>query len=558
MLEDLLLHVRARYPILYLVTYEEERARTILRELGTRLGKRIYFWTASEGFSEFRGQSDEIPTARPQAAPLDFGAPTPGDEKTQFPVGALQYIVQSAERAVFVLHDFHPFLEEPKVVRLLRDVCAALKRSYKTLVFVSPTLKVPDELSKDVSVLDLPLPDARELGQSLRRFLDSLRGDARFSIEIDAPLFERIVQATLGLTESQAANVFAKALVKDRRFTADDLPVIISEKKQIIRQTGLLEYYEQDAALTDVGGLDELKRWLLSRREAFTDRAREYGLPQPKGLLLLGVQGCGKSLTAKAIASTWRLPLLRLDVGAIFSSFIGQSEANMRRAIAAAEGLAPVILWLDEIEKGFSGLGGGGVSDGGAANRVFGTFLTWLQEKTKPVFVVATSNKIASLPPEMLRKGRFDEIFFIDLPDLEERAQILTIHLKKRNRKPETCPVQELARAMEGFIGAEIEACLISGMYASFAESREVEGGDLFRAARETVSLSQTMREEVEALRSWARERARPASVRHPAARSRAGAAGGGTTATGAARRTLPPVAPPNSPPAGGAGQVTT
>ncbi|MBI3268453.1 MAG: AAA family ATPase [Planctomycetes bacterium] len=515
-LEEIVLHVKARYPILYLVSYEEERAQRLLRELGSRLAKRVYFWTASEGFSERAVPADDAtPAGRPAAAPLAFGAPQPSsDEKTRFPVGALEYVVQSAERAIFVLQDFHPFLEEAKVVRLLRDVCATLKRSFKTLIFLSPVLKVPEELAKDVTVLDLPLPDAQELSGLLRTFLDSLRNDSRFQIDLDQGLFERVVKAALGLTESQAGNVFQKALVKDRRFSVEDLPLIIGEKKQIIRKTGILEYFDPDAGLADVGGLDELKRWLLSRREAFSDRAREYGLPPPKGLLLLGVQGCGKSLTAKAIASTWRLPLLRLDVGAIFASFIGQSEANMRRAIATAEGLAPVILWLDEVEKGFSGMGGSGSTDGGTATRVFGTFLTWLQEKTKPVFVVATSNEIRNLPPEMLRKGRFDEIFFIDLPSLEERAQILSIHLEKRRRRPAVFGVEELAHAMDGMSGAEIEEALVSAMYASFAENREVEGRDVLRAVRDSVPLSHTMREEIGALREWARERARPASAR--------------------------------------------
>lgn len=513
-MDDIILHIRARYPALYLVSYEEERAQRLLREIGTRLGKRVYFWTASEGFSEFKGATDEIPSARPQAAPLDFGGPKPGDEKTRFPVGALEYVVQSAERAIFVLQDLHPFLEEPKVVRLLRDVCATLKRSYKTLIFLSPILKLPEELAKDVTVIDLPLPDAKEIGLILRSFLDSVKGDDRFSIEMDNQLFERVVKAALGLTESQASNVFAKALVKDRRFSVEDLAMIIGEKKQIIRKTGLLEYYEQDAGLADVGGLEELKKWLVARKEAFTDRARDYGLPQPKGLLLLGVQGCGKSLTAKAIASTWKLPLLRLDVGAIFSSYIGQSEANMRRAIVTAEGLAPVILWLDEIEKGFSGVGGSGQSDGGTATRVLGSFLTWLQEKTKPVFVVATANNIATLPPELLRKGRLDEIFFIDLPDLQERTQILGIHLAKRRRKPAAYPVEDLARATEGYSGAEVEESVVSAMYAAFAESREFDGPDILRAVKETVPLSQTMREQITALREWARERARPASAR--------------------------------------------
>jgi SpoVK/Ycf46/Vps4 family AAA+-type ATPase len=274
----------------------------------------------------------------------------------------------------------------------------------------------------------------------------------------------------------------------------------------------LLEYYATDEDLGRVGGLDHLKTWLDRRAAAFGDEARQFGLPEPKGLLLLGVQGCGKSLTAKAIASQWKLPLLRLDMGAIFGSLIGSSEANIRRAIKMAEGVAPVVLWIDEIEKGLSGIKSSGDTDGGTGARVFGALLTWMQEKTAPVFVVATANRIADLPPELLRKGRFDEIFFIDLPSARERADIFAIHLQRRGRDPATFDLAELAAASRGCSGAELEQAIISGLYEAFGERKQLDTAHILKALRETRPLSTTMAEDIEQLRDWARTRARPAS----------------------------------------------
>jgi SpoVK/Ycf46/Vps4 family AAA+-type ATPase len=280
----------------------------------------------------------------------------------------------------------------------------------------------------------------------------------------------------------------------------------------VVRKSGLLEYFAADEKLANVGGMECLKQWLSRRGSAFGEAARKFGLPEPKGLLLLGVQGCGKSLTAKAIASAWRLPLLRLDMGRIFSGLVGSSEENLRRAIRVAEGVAPAVLWVDEIEKGMSGVASSGRTDGGVSARVFGALLTWLQEKTAPVFVVATANQIEALPPELLRKGRFDEIFFIDLPAAPEREEILRIHLARRGRKPEGFPLDALAAAAEGFSGAELEQAVISALYDAFAEAKELAPAHVERALRETVPLAVTMREEIERLREWAKHRTRPAS----------------------------------------------
>jgi SpoVK/Ycf46/Vps4 family AAA+-type ATPase len=284
-----------------------------------------------------------------------------------------------------------------------------------------------------------------------------------------------------------------------------------------VRKSGVLEYYDASETMQDVGGLDLLKDWLRKRRAAFSQEARAFGLPAPKGVLLLGVQGTGKSLSAKAIANLWNLPMLRLDVGRVFGSLVGASEANMRAAIRTAEAVAPCILWIDELEKGFAGVQGSGVSDSGTTARVFATFLTWMQDKRAPVFVVATANDVSQLPPELLRKGRFDEIFFIDLPTAAEREQIFAIHLRKRGRDPQHYDLKRLAAATEGFSGAEIEQVVVAGLFTAFDAGRELTTDDMLEEVRHTVPLAVMMREEIEELRTWAQLRTRPASSRTPA-----------------------------------------
>ena len=491
--EELELLIRSRYPILYLLSWEEGRSERLLRDLGATLGKKVYLWTCTRGFEGLSSTS------------------VTGDADRS-PVAALAAVAASPERAIFVLKDFHAHMDKPEVVRALRDLVGSLKQSFKTLVLLSPVLTIPRELEKDVTVIDVPLPEADEIAGILDGIIQSVRNDPRVTVSASPELRERIVKAALGLTASEAENVFAKAVVHQRRLDENDLPLVLAEKRQVIRKMGMLEYYDNSESIGEVGGLEELKRWLTQRTQAFTEKARDYGLPSPKGLLLLGVQGCGKSLTAKAIASLWKLPLLRLDVGALFGSFIGSSEENLRKAIRIAESLAPCVLWLDEIEKGFSGVTGGGASDAGTSARVFGGFLTWLQEKTAPVFVVATSNKIEDLPPELLRKGRFDEIFFVDLPDPAERELIVKIHLQKKKRDPAAFDTRRLAAAAEGFSGAEIEAGIIEAMYEAFAAGREFTTADVEAALRGTVPLSRTSRESIERLRNWAATRARAAS----------------------------------------------
>ena len=489
--QELSLCVRARYPIICLLTFEEDRAERLVYSIAEAARKEVVTWSLSEGFDP--AQEDVSNPKKPEAV--------------------LKYIIESSGKTIFVLRDFHPFMEDELVVRLLRDITVKLKKSFKTVIMVSPQLKIPPDLEKDITVFDLPLPTADELGVVLNKLLDPYKGSSKVKIDFSSQLLEKVIQGTLGLTLKEAENVYAKALLKDRSFTVDDLPDIISEKQQMIRKSGILDFIPFSTNMKDVGGLEGLKEWLQHRAGAFSSKAREYGLPEPKGLLLVGVPGCGKSLAAKAIASEWRLPLLRLDVGKIFASFIGSSEQNMRKALTVAEAMSPAILWLDEIEKGFSGLKSSGSVDAGTTARIFGTFLTWMQEKTKPVFVIATANNVDQLPPELLRKGRFDDIFFIDLPSLKEREDIFKIHISRKKRDPEKFDLKALAAHADNFSGAEIEETVIAAMYQAFYLNRDINTEDIRKSIDDIVPLAVTAREKITLIRDWAQNRARSATI---------------------------------------------
>src|SRR6516225_7990832 len=397
--------IRARYPLVYLVSSEEGRVEELLRDIARGHGKSLIGWSAVRGLHRL----DET-----------RGVPLPGE--TEEPYAALQALRGLQEPALVVLKDLHAWLDDRRLVRALRELGQSLKSSYTTAIVLAPVLQLPVELEKEIAVLDVPLPTFAELADLLRDIVGVLRKAGRVAVDLKREEGEQLIKAALGLTLQEAENAFAKAIADDDRLDASDIQRVMDEKRQVIRKSGLLEYYPVDHSLAAVGGLESLKDWLHRRARAFTAEAHAFGLPEPRGLLLLGVQGCGKSLTAKAIASQWALPLLRLDMGRVFSGLVGSSEENLRRAIRVAESAAPAVLWIDEA---LSGSASSNVSDGGTTARVLGTFLTWLQEKTAPVFVVATANRVEGLPPELLRKGRFDEIFFIDLPDAAERQEIL-------------------------------------------------------------------------------------------------------------------------------------
>lgn len=493
MQEEISILIQAQYPLIYLVTSEEERTERAIAMIAQNKNqqRRVFVWTVTHGIVEY-GQSRHVT-----------------QHNTVSPEAAIQWVIQQKEPGIYIFKDLHPFIDSPATTRWLRDAIASFKSAQKTIVLMSPMQQVPIELEKEVVVIDYPLPDLTELNQVLSQQLEKTKG-RRTTTETR----EKLLKAALGLTRDEAEKVYRKAQVKAGRLTEGEVDIVLSEKKQLIRRNGILEYIEEDETIDAVGGLEELKRWLKQRSNAFTERAREYGLPQPKGMLILGVPGCGKSLIAKTTSRLWGLPLLRLDMGRVYDgSMVGRSEANLRNALKTAESISPAILFIDELDKSFAGSSGSADSDGGTSSRIFGSFLTWMQEKTSPVFVMATANRVERLPGEFLRKGRFDEIFFVDLPNKEERQQIFKIHLSKRRRDIERFDIEQLATICDGFSGAEIEQALIAAMYEAFAQDREFTQLDIIAAIKATLPLSRTMTEQVTALRDWARQRARPAAA---------------------------------------------
>jgi len=492
--------IRARYPILYIISSEEMRVQNVIVEIAQKRQKKVFEWSYSTGIVP-AGTSIQSHKNRSAA--------------TKDPLMALEQVIEQVEPAIFIFKDFHPFLTKNNfaIVRKLKEIALHLKNSFKTIVLVSPMMEIPTELEKEVTVLNYPLPTREDLSELLDKIIEDVRQFKQVKIELDDAGRERLLQAALGLTLGEAENVFAKIIVKDERLSGEDVNEVFAEKQQIIRKSGLLEYYATNESFTNVGGLAVLKDWLNKRSAAFSKEARDFGLPSPKGILMLGVQGCGKSLCAKAVSNQWQLPLLRFDMGRMFGSLVGSSEENVRRAIAVAESVAPAILWVDEIDKAFAGSQGSGATDGGTTARVFGTFLTWLSEKTAPVFVVATANDISQLPPELLRKGRLDEIFFVDLPGLEERQEIFRIHILRHQRPMEQFDLAALADASKDFSGAEIEEAINSALYDAFYEQRDLTTESILAALMQTVPLAKTMDEQINRLRSWAEGRARNASV---------------------------------------------
>lgn len=494
MREELNILIQAQYPLIYLMTPEEERAEQAIAIIANdKPQRRVFVWTVTHGIVEY-GQPRSVTqhnTVSPQAA-IEWALRQP-----------------AKEAGIFIFKDLHPFIDAPEVTRWLRDAIASFKGTQKTIIMMSPVQQVPIELEKEVVVIDFPLPSIADLNKVLSGQLEQNVRQRRISTEGR----EKLLKAALGLTKDEAEKVYRKAQVTAGKLTEAEVEIVLSEKKQLIRRNGILEYLEEDETLNSVGGLEELKRWLKQRSNAFSERAREYGLPQPKGMLILGVPGCGKSLIAKTTSRLWGLPLLRLDMGRVYDgSMVGRSEANLRNALKTAESISPAILFIDELDKAFAGGTGSADSDGGTSSRIFGSFLTWMQEKKSPVFVMATANRVERLPGEFLRKGRFDEIFFVDLPNAEERQEIFKIHLGKRRREIERFDIEQLAKVSDGFSGAEIEQALIAAMYEAFAQDREFTQLDIIAAIKATLPLSRTMSEQVTALRDWARQRARPAA----------------------------------------------
>ena len=496
--------IRARFPLIYMTTFEEDRATKFIKSVVTdekqvKVAREVFTWTQTNGLYN------------------DTVGKTVSD--TTCPCKMLEYIRRYEKDAVFIIYDFHvnfgPKNRTPdyNVIRKIRDIIPDLKLGTvrKTIFFISPELLIPEALQKEITIFDFPLPNLDEIKA---KFDSMLSQNSAVEANLNEEEKDKLCKAALGLTLQEAECAFALSMVNDGKISIKDLPVILEEKVQVIKKTGILEFIKSDYTIKDIGGLDNLKNWLLKRNNSWSEQAKRYCIPAPKGVLVTGVPGCGKSLTAKAMSTIWQLPLLKLDFGKVFSGLVGSSEENMRRALATAEAVAPSILWIDEIEKGLSGLGSNG--DSGVSSRIFGQFLTWMQEKEAPVFVIATANNISSLPPELLRKGRFDEIFFVDLPTIQERKEIFKLHLEKRLKDKEVASeiigvknlCSELAKMTEGFIGSEIEQVVVSSLCDAFFENRALKFEDLAKNIANTVPLSMTQREQILALRAWANVRA--------------------------------------------------
>ncbi|MEB3307660.1 MAG: AAA family ATPase [Cyanobacteriota bacterium] len=490
-LEHLDLLIRSRAPIVWIRSLEEQRVEALLEQAARRLGGRMLLrWDFIDGLR---------------------GAPNREGEAIRNPMAALGCLdpLPADQGAILLLRDFHRYGDDAGICRRLRNLAQQLPSRPQTVVISAPDWRLPLELEDAVTQLDLPLPEAAEI----RGLLSSIA--RAMGQTLDPGVLESLTAACHGLSEQRVRAMAARALARRGELSETDLVEVLEEKRAAIARSELLEYCPSEATPADIGGLDALKHWLEQRRMAFSDDARRYGLPLPRGVLLVGPQGTGKSLTAKAIAHSWSMPLLRLDVGRLFAGLVGASEARTREMIQRAEAMAPCVLWIDEIDKGFGLVGrGDGRSDGGTSQRVLASVLTWMAEKTSAVFVVATANGVDRLPAELLRKGRFDEIFLLDLPNAEERGSILDLQL--RHRRPEhRIPLQVLVDRTEGFSGAELEQTVIEAMHLAYAERREFGEADLITAASQVVPLSRTAREQLEQLQQWASTgRARTASGR--------------------------------------------
>lgn len=487
---------KAGYPALYLLSSEYMRSLQELKQAAKELSRTLYIWTLSKGIMK-EGTNKVM-------------------DETDGPSNALDAMAKLEPKSIVVMPLMHHFLEDPGIQAKLIDLVHLYKSSNRMLVILTPVVKLPAEVEKEFALIEMKLPDKEELEKVLQGIIEGskLKGDA----VPNAELKKHLIEAALGLTTAEAENAFSLSFVRAKLNGGDkkwDPAVVMEEKCATLRKTGLLTYYPPGKqGMKQVGGMANLKDWISKRSQAFTEKAKEYGLPSPKGILMVGPPGSGKSLGAKAISEDLNLPLLRCDMGRIFAGLVGASEENARRVVQTAEAVAPCVLWLDEIEKGFAGSASGNL-DSGVGSRVLGTFLTWMQEKTSPVFVYATANNVSALPPELLRKGRFDETFSVLLPSAEERKEIFQIHITKRGREKviKSLNMDGLVEDTKDFSGAEIEAVINEAMFTAFSHNREPGMVDIQLAIDETVPLSTMMKAQIEAMQEWCKGRTRPANA---------------------------------------------
>lgn len=488
---ELALLVNSAYPIIYMETWEEARAAAILEDVAEDLRVPLYAWAVTTGL------------ARAGGAPI---------YNTHEPAQALATVSTLTGDGLFLLKDFHKYLDQDVIVRKLRDLTQEFRRERRSIIITSPVVNIPIELEKDAARFSLGLPGEAELSPLTVATVRELMGKYHLKNELHSAQMPALVRSLRGLTLDEARRILTQSILEKSSLDIGTIELVQEGKTKLVKDQGVIEFLKPEAALGSVGGLGRLKGWLEKRRAALSPEGARFGLDPPKGILIFGVQGCGKSLCAKAVAREWNLALLKFDTSRLLEKYIGESEKNLRKSLQVAEAVAPAVLWIDEIEKMFPSAALSSDVDGGLSMRLFGTFLTWMQEKKSPVFIVATSNDVSSLPPEFLRKGRFDELFFVDLPDAKERQTIFSIHLARRQEDPAKFNLLQLAEASAGFSGAEIEEALKSALYSAFDQKAPLSSDMLLKELQSTYPLSVTMKEKIEALREWAQQRAVPAN----------------------------------------------
>ncbi len=518
-------------PIVVMETVEEVRAVRLVRLACQDLNLASFEWTiagglvrsgmasgahaASGGHSGDPGVEHELPPggySQEVYAAMQAGSNVIAD--TRDPAKVLGHLEGLTVEAAFILKDFHRHLDDPVVVRRLRDVGQKFQTNRRTLILTAPSINIPPELVSLVEFLELPLPDRARLRQIVDEMLVRVSKAHTVARKLDAAGIDAVVANLRGLTEEESERAVSQALVARYALCPETVTDILDAKRAMLKRTGMLDFIDTSETMAGIGGLENLKNWLALRRGAWEEKAREFGLEPPKGVIILGVQGCGKSLCARAVAGEWKLPLVKFDTAAIFDKYIGETEKRVRQVFKVAESLAPCVLWIDELEKVFAGTGADSASvDAGVSSRMLGSFLGWMQDRKAPVFVAATSNNVNALPPELIRKGRFDELFFVDLPNQTERKQILSIQLARRKKNVAEFDLERIAQKANGYSGAEIDAAVQTAMYASFSFKQPMTTQSLLDALAQTVPLSATRAEDIQALRLWAKTRAVPASL---------------------------------------------
>ena len=488
--DELRLLVNSHHPIIAVETPEEERLEQLLLDVAAELAVPLYTWSVTSGLAKAPG------------API---------YNTDSPEQAVANIALIQGDAIFLLKDFARYCDNDRVCRRLRELAEKFRAERRSIVITAAALQLPPDLHGDSVPFELGLPTADELLQGVKNVLGEMNRTQQIPIALDITGIAQLAQNLVGLPQEEAMRALRMCILARRRIDTGLLDAALDAKRDALRSDGLLETVRRDASFADVAGLKRLRDWIAKRKSALTPEGRRFGLEPPKGILITGVQGCGKSLAARSVAGEWGYEMARLDAGALYDKFIGESEKKLQKALELAQKLAPMVLWIDEIEKAFASAGSSSDADAGLSQRLLATLLTWMQDRESGVFLAATSNNISALPPEMLRKGRFDEIFFVDLPSAEVRNALFALHLKKRGRDVASFDLARLAAVSEGFSGAEIEQAIVSGLYTAFAQKQQLSTEILIGEIRGTQPLSVTRAEDIQAIRNWAKNRAVPA-----------------------------------------------